>query len=43
MNSGPSTATVDFTIERWSTDEERNALLSILTEVKDPYKANARC
>ena len=42
MNSGPSTATVDFTIERWSTDEERNALLSILTEVKDPYKANAQ-
>jgi hypothetical protein len=40
MNSGPSTATVDITIERWSSDEERNALLAILVEEKDPYKAN---
>jgi hypothetical protein len=36
MNSGPSTAVIDFTIERWSTDEERNQLLSIISEVKDP-------
>jgi hypothetical protein len=42
MNSGPSTATIDFTIERWSTDEERNALLAILQEEKDPYRANAQ-
>ena len=40
MNSGPSTATVDIVIERWTTDAERNALLSILVEEKDPYKAN---
>ena len=36
MNSVPRTATVDFTIERWSTDEERNALVSIIAETKDP-------
>jgi len=36
MNSGPKTATVDFTIERWSTDAEREKLLSILKENKDP-------
>jgi hypothetical protein len=40
MNSGPNTATVDFTIERWSTDPEREQLLSILKEQKDPYRAN---
>lgn len=36
MNSGPRTAVIDFTIERWSTDEERNQLLSIISENKDP-------
>ena len=36
MNSGPSTATVDFTIERWSTDAERQRLLAIIAEHKDP-------
>ena len=40
MNSGPKTATVDFQIERWSTDAERDALRSILVEQKDRYKAN---
>ena len=40
MNSGPSTATVDFTIERWSTDAEREQLLGILREEKDVYRAN---
>ena len=40
MNSGPSTAVVDFTIERWSTDAERASLLNILKEVKDSYRAN---
>jgi hypothetical protein len=40
MNSGPSTATVDFTIERWSTDAERDQLLAILKEEKDVYRAN---
>ena len=40
MNSGPKTATVDIKIERWSTDAEREALLSILVEEKDKYKAN---
>jgi hypothetical protein len=40
MNSGPRTATIDIRIERWSTDAERQALLSILVEEKDKYKAN---
>ena len=40
MNSGPNTAVVDFTIERWSTDAQREQLLSILKEEKDSYKAN---
>ena len=42
MNSGPSTATVDFTIERWSTDAERDKLLAVLQEEKDEYRANKR-
>jgi hypothetical protein len=36
MNSGPKTGTIDFTITRWSTDEERNQLLAIITENKNP-------
>ena len=36
MNAGPKTAMVDFTIERWSTDAERNELLAIIKEFKDP-------
>jgi hypothetical protein len=40
MNSGPKTATVDFTIQRWSTDAEREQLLAILKEEKDSYKVN---
>ena len=36
LNSYPRTGTIDFTIERWSTDEERNQLLSIIAEKKDP-------
>ena len=35
-NSGPSTATVDFTVTRWSTDDERAQLLAIIKENKDP-------
>jgi len=35
-NSGPSTATVDFTVTRWSTDAERSQLLAIIKENKDP-------
>ena len=42
MNSGPSTATVDFTIERWSTDAERDQLLEILETEKDVYQANKK-
>ena len=42
MNSGPSTATVDFQIERWSTDAERDQLLAILQEEKDVYRANQK-
>lgn len=36
MNSGPRTAVVDFTIERWSTDAERDALLAIIQENRNP-------
>jgi hypothetical protein len=42
MNSGPSTATVDFQIDRWSTDAERDKLLAILQEEKDVYRANQK-
>ena len=31
---------MDFTIERWSTDAERDQLLGILQEQKDVYRAN---
>jgi hypothetical protein len=40
MNSGPKTGRIDFTIERWSTDAERDQLLAILKEEKDSYKVN---
>ena len=37
MNGAANTATVDFTIERWSTDAERTKLLSLIpAEHKDP-------
>lgn len=37
MNGAANTATIDFTIERWSTDAERTKLLSLIpTEHKDP-------
>jgi hypothetical protein len=36
MNSGPKTAVVDFTIERWSTEAEREQLLDIIAKEKDP-------
>jgi len=36
MNSGPSTAVLDFEISRWSTDAERDQLLAILKEEKNP-------
>ena len=42
MDSGPKTGTIDFMVERWSTDEERNALLAILQEEKDPTRANTQ-
>jgi len=36
MNSGPKTAVVDFAIERWSTDTERESLLEIIKSERDP-------
>jgi len=39
MNNSGSTAVIDFTIERWSTDAERDQLLSIVKEKKDPTDA----
>ena len=39
MNGAANTATVDFTIERWSTDAERKKLLSLIPEEhKSPQK-----
>ena len=39
MKGAANTATVDFTIERWSTDAERKTLLSLIPEEhKDPQK-----
>ncbi len=40
MNSGPTTGIVDFTIERWSTDADRERLVSILKEEKNVNRAN---
>lgn len=40
LNSGPRTATVDFTIERWSTDAERTTLLNAITTEKDAIQSN---
>jgi hypothetical protein len=43
LNGGAArTAIVDFTIERWSTDAERDQLLSILREEKNVNKANEK-
>lgn len=42
LNSGPRTATVDFRIERWSTDDERQTLLGIITGEKESYQSNQR-
>lgn len=36
MNGGPSTARVEFNIQRWSTDGEREKLLAIVRDNKDP-------
>lgn len=36
MNSGPKTAVVDFSIERWSTDTEREGLLEIIQSESNP-------
>jgi hypothetical protein len=36
LNSVPRTAVIDFTITRWSTDDERHALLAIIGEEKNP-------
>jgi hypothetical protein len=33
---------VDFEVARWSTDEERAQLLTILVEEKNPYQANEK-
>ena len=41
-NNGARTSTVDFTIERWSTDAQREQLLAILKEEKDTYQANQK-
>ena len=40
MNSGPTTATVTIRIERWSTQEEREQLVSALKEASSVTRAN---
>jgi hypothetical protein len=42
LNSGPSTQTVDFTVERWSSDAQRDQLLGILQQEKDVTRANEK-
>ncbi len=42
LNNQASTATVDFTIQRWSTDAERDQLLAILKEEKNTTRANEK-
>ena len=39
-NNGPKTGVLNFAVERWSTDEERSRLLSIVKSEKDSYRAN---
>lgn len=39
-NGAPTTATVDIRVDRWSSDADRDRLLAILKEEKDPQKAN---
>jgi hypothetical protein len=36
LNGGPTTATVDFAIDRWSTPAEREQLLTIINGSKNP-------
>jgi hypothetical protein len=38
MNGGAQTAPVEFTIDRWSTADERARLLTIIEGAKDPNK-----
>jgi hypothetical protein len=40
MMGGATTATVDFTIERWSTDAQREQLLSHVKQRRESYEAN---
>ena len=40
LNAGGRTATVEITVDRWSTDAERDRLLRILQEEKDVRRAN---
>ena len=42
LNSGPSTQTVDFTVDRWSSDAQRDQLLGILQQEKDVTRANEK-
>ena len=39
MNRAASTTTVDMRIERWSSDAERDRLLEVLRQQKDPDRA----
>ena len=43
MNSGPKTATVDISIERWSTDAERDALLASSWKKRTSTGQTRRC
>lgn len=42
MNNGGRVGPVEFTVNEWSTDADRDALLAIMKAEKDPYRANAK-
>jgi hypothetical protein len=42
MNQGGRGGPVEFTVDTWSTEADRSALLAILKAEKDPYAANEK-
>ena len=42
MNQGGRGGPVEFTVDTWSTEADRDALLAILKAEKDPYAANEK-
>ena len=42
MNQGGRAGAIEFTVDTWSTDADRAALLAIMKAEKDPYAANEK-